>query len=138
MDKAIDLIDDALHDALNPALLNTPCGFCVEGSVDSGGTLPWGEAVWVRCGACNGTGLLHRFKPGDEVWVRDRGHGMNQIGGYAIVKAKVRQQHFHPDRHPGYPHGEGYTLDGDLWWDCYPGCRVFATRSEAIKARIPK
>jgi hypothetical protein len=25
-----------------------------------------------------------------------------------------------------------------LHWDCYPGCRVFATREEAIAARMGK
>lgn len=76
---------------------------------------------------------VFRFRRGSKVWVRDRGTGR---GGYRIVPAKVRERHHHPDRHPGYPRGEGYALDGDLWWDCYPGCRVFTTRDEAIKARL--
>ena len=76
-----------------------------------------------------------RFKAGDVVWVRDVG---SNGYGYKLTKATVRDQHYHPDRHPGYPNGEGYTLDGELWWDCYPGCRVFASREEAAKARIPK
>jgi hypothetical protein len=46
------------------------------------------------------------------------------------------ERHLHTDRHPAYPNGEGYALDGELWWDCYPGCRVFKTREEAIKARL--
>ena len=75
-----------------------------------------------------------RFKIGDKVWVRDRGIR----GGYKIVEATVRDQHYHPDRHPFYPHGEGYSLDGNLWWDCYPGIRVFATREEALAARLSK
>jgi hypothetical protein len=75
---------------------------------------------------------LHRFDVGDSVWVRDRG----THGGFRIVMAKVREQHTHPERHPGYPNGEGYALDGDLWWDCYPGCRVFATKEQAKAAKI--
>lgn len=71
--------------------------------------------------------MKFRFKVGDTVWVRDyRG----------VKEATVREQHEHPDRHPFYPHGEGYALDGYLWWDCYPGCRVFATRAEAKAARV--
>lgn len=58
--------------------------------------------------------------------------------GYAIVEATVVDLHYHPGRHPWYPDGEGYDLDGDLWWTCYPGCRVFATRAEAIAARMKK
>lgn len=81
------------------------------------------------------TERVHRFKVGQVVWVRDlASHGR----GYKIEFATVREQHYHPDRHPGYPHGEGYALDGELWWDCYPGCRVFGTREEATKARVPK
>lgn len=79
---------------------------------------------------------LFRFKVGDKVWVRDRGHGMTQRGGYSIEEAVVTERHYHPDRHPFYPNGEGYELDGNLWWSCYPGCRVFATRGEAINARM--
>lgn len=74
---------------------------------------------------------VFRFNEGDEVWVRDR-----RSSGFALVKAVVRERHLHSDRHPGYPNGEGYSLDGELWWDCYPGCRVFATRAEAANARI--
>jgi hypothetical protein len=77
---------------------------------------------------------VHRFAVGDKVWVRDARHH----GGYCIVEAIVRDLHFHPDRHPWYPHGEGYDLDGQLWWTCYPGCRVFATRAEALAARMTK
>lgn len=77
---------------------------------------------------------IHRFEVGQEVWVRDVGsHGH----GYKVVRATVREQHEHPGRQPWYPNGEGYSLDGQLWWDCYPGCRVFATREEAIAARLP-
>jgi hypothetical protein len=76
-----------------------------------------------------------RFSVGQTVWVRDRTAGR---GGYKITQATVREQHYHPDRHPGYPNGEGYALDGELWWDCYPGCRVFATREEALSARLSK
>lgn len=78
---------------------------------------------------------VHRFVAGQKVWVRDKGHGRNG-GGYRIVEATVREQHYHPGRHPWYPNGEGYSLDGNLWWDCYPGCRVFATRVEAVAARM--
>lgn len=77
-----------------------------------------------------------RFNVGDKVWVRDRCH--NGGGGYTLVEAAVREQHNHPDRHPGYPNGEGYALDGELWWDCYPGCRVFPTRDQAIAGAIGK
>lgn len=78
---------------------------------------------------------VFRFNVGDKVWVRDRGRG-RRGGGYKIEPAVVREQHYHPGRHPFYPHGEGYSLDGQLWWDCYPGCRVFATRAEALAARL--
>ena len=78
---------------------------------------------------------IFRFKVGQTVWVRDR---RSVPGGFRLVEAKVRKQHNHPDRHPYYPNGEGYSLDGDLWWDCYPGCRVFATREEARTTRLPK
>ena len=74
---------------------------------------------------------VFRFQVGDKVWVRDR-----RTRGYAVVEAVVREQHTHQDRHPAYPDGEGYALDGELWWDCYPGCRVFATQGEAKAARI--
>lgn len=77
-------------------------------------------------------GAPFRFEVGQTVWVRDRGHH----GGFRIEEATVREQHHHPDRHPFYPHGEGYDLDGQLWWSCYPGCRVFATRKEAVEARL--
>jgi hypothetical protein len=53
----------------------------------------------------------------------------------SIVAATVRELHSHPERDPTYPGGEGYALDGILWWDCYPGSRVFATREEAEAAR---
>ena len=78
---------------------------------------------------------IFRFKVGDKVWVKDKGHGESGRG-YAIIEATVREQHRHPDRHPFYPNGEGYALDGDLWWDCYPGCRVAATREEARAIRL--
>jgi len=78
---------------------------------------------------------IFRFAVGDTVWVRDLGSGGR---GYAIEKATVRERHFHPGRHPFYPNGEGYALDGHLWWDCYPGCRVFASRAEALAARLGK
>lgn len=79
---------------------------------------------------------IFRFKAGVTVWVRDAVAG--QRGGYRIVEAKVNEQHYHPGRHPFYPDGEGYSLEGDLCWDCYPGCRVFATRAEALAARMGK
>lgn len=91
----------------------------------------------VEKGGCAVKGI-HRFKVGQTVWVRDRSHSLGHAGGYCIVEAKVRELHYHPDRHPGYPNGEGYALDGELWWDCYPGCRVFATRAEAIAARMSR
>jgi hypothetical protein len=75
----------------------------------------------------------HRFKIGQKVWVRDA-----RLHGYAIVEATVADLHYHPDRHPWYPDGEGYDLDGELWWTCYPGCRVFATKEEAKAARMNK
>ena len=80
---------------------------------------------------------IHRFSVGQKVWVRDLSHG-KRPNGFCIVEATVRAQHTHPGRHPWYPNGEGYSLDGDLWWDCYPGCRVFATRDEAKNARMGK
>ncbi len=67
------------------------------------------------------------------ILVRDRGRGR---GGYKIEEATVLELHYHPGRHPWYPNGEGYDLEGNLWWTCYPGCRVFATRAEAIAARL--
>lgn len=79
---------------------------------------------------------VFRFKRGQKVWVRDHPH--KSSGGFTIVEARVRERHFHPGRHPAYPNGEGYALDGELWWDCYPGCRVFATRATAIAARMSK
>src|ERR1700678_679121 len=76
---------------------------------------------------------IFRFKAGDKGWVRDVGkHGT----GYKIEEATVREQHYHPDRHPWHPHGEGYSLYGNLWWDCYPGCRVFATKEEAKETKM--
>ena len=85
---------------------------------------------------------VFRFKRGEKVWVRDRCHGKaplsNVRGGFTIVEARVRERHYHPGRTPAYPNGEGYALDGELWWDCYPGCRVFKTREEALAARMSK
>lgn len=82
---------------------------------------------------------VFRFRRGQYVWVRDRGHrSLRTSGGYTIVRARVRERHLHEDRHPFYPNGEGYALDGNLWWDCYPGCRVFATRAEAVAAKMTK
>ena len=83
-----------------------------------------------------------RFKVGDKVWVRDHVHPSKNkglarsMGGFSIVQATVRERHQHIDRHPFYPNGEGYALDGELWWDCYPGCRVVATREDAVAARM--
>jgi hypothetical protein len=89
---------------------------------------------------------VFRFRRGQYVWVRDRAHTRvdgsgvwrRARGGYTIVQARVRERHYHPGRHPFYPNGEGYALDGELWWDCYPGCRVFATREEVLAARMGK
>lgn len=75
-----------------------------------------------------------RFDIGQTVWVRDKG----KHGGFRIVEAKVEDHHYHPDRHPFYPNGEGYDLSGNLWWSCYPGCRVFGTRAEASAARLDR
>lgn len=74
---------------------------------------------------------IHRFKVGDKVWVRDR-----RVRGCTVVEATVKECHFHPDRHPFYPNGEGYQLEGELWWSCYPGCRVFATKDKAKAYRV--
>jgi hypothetical protein len=80
-----------------------------------------------------------RFKPGDKVWVRDAGRPKGDgHSGYRIVEATVREVCTHDGRAPFYPHGEGYRLDGGLWWDCYPGCRVWASRAEAIAARLTR
>lgn len=76
---------------------------------------------------------VFRFRVGDKVWVRDKAY---HRGGYRIVEAVVEALHAHPDRHPWYPNGEGYQLCGWLWWSCYPGCRVFTTREDALKARM--
>lgn len=88
-----------------------------------------------------------RFKVGDKVFVRDvslSGSGFRIVG--PVV---VQEVHSHPGRSPFYPHGEGYAFgyagigteqeheaQPGLWWDCYPGCRVWATRAEAIRARL--
>lgn len=77
---------------------------------------------------------IFRFRVGQIVWVRD----YRWPRGCKVVQAKVRERHEHSDRHPWYPNGEGYALDGELWWDCYPGCRVFGTREEAQVGRLPK
>jgi len=81
-----------------------------------------------------GERTIFRFNVGQTVWVRD----YRPEGGYKLEKATVREQHEHPGRHPWYPDGEGYSLDGNLWWDCYPGCRVHATREAARDFRLPK
>jgi hypothetical protein len=73
-----------------------------------------------------------RFAVGQTVWVRDRTAGR----GYKITQATVRTRHYYPCGHPFCPKGEGYALDGDLWLDCYPVCRVFATREGALSARL--
>jgi len=77
---------------------------------------------------------IFRFNAGQTVWVRDYRYPR----GCKVVEATVREQHSHHGRHPWYPNGEGYSLDGELWWDCYPGCRVFATREEAKAGRLPR
>jgi hypothetical protein len=100
------------------------------------GTRPHPDAgveQWIRKHERRRAAHPPRFKVGDEVLVRDKGAGR---GGYRIVKATVVEVHDHPGREPGYPHGEGYELDGELWWSCYPGCRVWATRAEALAARM--
>lgn len=53
---------------------------------------------------------IFRFSVGDTVWVRDYRYPR----GCKIVEATVREQHYHAGRHPWYPNGEGYDLDGDL------------------------
>lgn len=78
---------------------------------------------------------VHRFAIGETVWVRDRGRNG---GGVSLEEAIVLERHYHPDRHPYYPNGEGYVLDGELWWSCYSGCRVFKTREEVSRARLNK
>lgn len=77
---------------------------------------------------------IFRFSVGQIVWVRD----YRWPRGRKVVKAIVREQHIHEGRHPWYPNGEGYALDGELWWDCYSGSRVFLTREEAMSERLPK
>ncbi len=38
--------------------MSKPCGICGgSGAVDSGGFLPWGEVIFVKCGYCDGTGM---------------------------------------------------------------------------------
>ena len=103
-----------VYDAGLPVLIRVPCLPMA---------VPRTEVTMAR--------LKYRFRVGDTVWVRDR-----RRRGYCIVEAVVRERHFHPGRHPAYPHGEGYALNGELWWDCYPGCRVFGTRAEATAARL--
>lgn len=82
----------------------------------------------------DGIRSLFRFRVGQTVWVRDYRYPR----GCKVVEAKVRELHEHHGRHPWYPNGEGYALDGELWWDCYPGCRVFGAHGEAIAGRLPK
>ena len=77
---------------------------------------------------------IFRFEVGQTVWVRDYRYPR----GVKVVQAVVREQHEHAGRHPWYPNGEGYSLDGELWWDCYPGCRVFASLEKAKAGRLPK
>lgn len=76
-----------------------------------------------------------RFTVGQKVWVRDRRAAR---GGFRIVEATVVGHHYHPGRHPWYPNGEGYDLKGNLYWTCYPGLRVFATRAKAVAGRLPQ
>jgi len=92
-----------------------------------------------------------RFRVGDKVWVRDVGCTLyHRMRGFRIRGPVVIQEvHSHPGRHPFYPGGEGYSFNysgvgseadneaqDDLWWDCYPGSRVWATREEASAARV--
>ncbi len=123
---AEDVVDGARSCAVSR--LQRPSDGAAGTEVSQGGQAP-------RTGCWRRRGIVmtqFRFNVGDSVWVRDRG----ARGGFRIVPAVVREQHNHPGRHPAYPNGEGYALDGQLWWDCYPGCRVFATKGEAIAARI--
>jgi len=77
-----------------------------------------------------------RFNVGDTVFVidgtivdfTDRALVLAEKHEYKklpIVKAIVREQHHHSD-------DERYTFSSkNTLWDCYPGCRVFATLEQA-------
>lgn len=76
--------------------------------------------------------MSFRFKIGDHVWIRDRAHITR--GGYRIVPAVVVREPYERNGNEYFPVSE--TTDKGLWWASYPACRVFATREEAVEARV--
>ena len=87
-----------------------------------------------------------RFGVGDKIFVIDgsiidftdiglMASEHHEYKNLTIKSAVVRDLHSHPERMPYYPCGEGYSLSGNLMWDCYHGSRVFANYEEAELAR---